>query len=122
MASTVIEQEETEVIEFQKNNQVVKQQFPNSGWWSIRDKELKQKKYKSNNGNAIEEEYSIDSIFASENINKPGYGIVLNPNGDYFPGLIYEQDVEHPEQHVCNRVTNYWATSKRNSAASIPME
>ena len=106
-------------IEFQKNNQVVKQQFPNSGWWSIRDKELKQKKYKSNNGNAIDEEYSIDSIFASENTNKPGYGIVLNPNGDYFPGLIYEQDVEHPEQHVCNRVTNYWAHSKRKIEAVL---
>lgn len=107
-------------IEFKKNNTVVKTQYPNSGWYEITDKELKETAYKSTNGNAIEEDVTIDTIFASEKTMKPGFGVVLNTNGSYFTGMAYiGTDVEHPEQHLADRITDYWATSKRKIEAHL---
>ncbi len=107
-------------IEFRKNNTVVKTQYPNSGWYEITDKELKETTYKSTNDNAIEEDVTIDTIFASENTMKPGFGLVLNTNGSYFTGMAYVgTDVEHPEQHLADRITDYWATSKRKIEAHM---
>ena len=107
-------------IEFRKNNTVVKTQYPNSGWYEITDKELKETAYKATNGNAIEEDVTIDTIFASEKTMKPGFGVVLNTNGSYFTGMAYVgTDVEHPEQHLADRITDYWATSKRKIEAHL---
>ena len=106
-------------IEFRKNNTVVKQQFPNSGWYKLTDKELKTVTYKSENNNAIEEDASIDSIFASEKVMKPGYGIVLNINGSYLTTVAYGAAEMHPEQHYVDRITNYWSTSKRKIEANL---
>lgn len=106
-------------IEFTKNNTVKKQQFPNSGWYSITDKEIEHKAYKSENNNAIFDEYSTESIFASEKESEPNYGIVLNANGSYASTISYDGVDEHPEQHFVNRVTSYWATSKRKIEANL---
>ena len=107
-------------IEFKKNNTVVKTQYPNSGWYEITDKELKETVYKATNGNAIEEDVTIDTIFASEKTMKPGFGVVLNTDGSYFTGMAYVgTDVEHPEQHLADRITDYWATSKRKIEAHL---
>lgn len=108
-------------IEFRKNNTVVKTQYPNSGWYEIEDKELKETTYKATNDNAIEEDVTIDTIFASEKTMKPGFGVVLNTNGSYFTGMTYGSgtDVEHPEQHIADRITDYWATSKRKIEAHL---
>ena len=109
-------------IEFRKNNTVLKQQFPNSGWYKLTDKELKDVKYKSTNANAIKEDFTVDSIFASENRSQPGYGIVLNPDGSYLTTMSYGEPIaviEHPEKHLVKRVTNYWSSSKRKIEASL---
>ena len=44
-----------------------------------------------------------------------GYGVIMNANGSYFKGFQY---VEHgslvfPEQHLANRVVNYWQEARR---------
>lgn len=106
-------------LEFTKNNTVKKQQFPNSGWYSITDKEIEHKAYKSENNNAIFDEYSTESIFASEKESEPNYGIVLNANGGYASTISYDGVDEHPEQHFVNRVTSYWASSKRKIEANL---
>lgn len=71
--------------------------------------------YKSENGNNVEDEWSCDTSFASENYSKFGYGVVLNTDFSYFTGYGYNGSsvLTHPEQHLADRVTNYWATSKR---------
>lgn len=106
-------------IAFTKNNTVNKTQYPNSGWWDIKEKKLKNVKYKATNGNAIDDEYSVDNIFASENVMKPGYGIVINSNGGYVTTVNYGESAEHPEQHLADRIANYWASSKRKIEASM---
>lgn len=109
-------------MEFCKNCRYVKQQFPNSGWNKLTKKEIKEPKYTSHNANAIEEDFSVDSIFASENVSEPGYGIVLNPDGSYFTTMSYGEPIaviEHPEKHLVKRVTNYWSSSKRKIEASL---
>ena len=106
-------------LEFIKNNTVKKQQFPNSGWWDIVDKEIERKAYKSENANAIFDEYSTESIFASEKVSEPNYGIVLSASGGYLSTLPYNGSDEHPEQHFVNRVTSYWSTSKRKIDANL---
>lgn len=105
-------------IEFTKNNTVKKQQYPNSGWYDIVDKEIDKKEYKSENANAIFDEYSTDSIFSSENVSEPNYGIVLSSAG-YLSTIPYDGIDEHPEQHLVNRVTSYWAKSKRKIEANL---
>ena len=106
-------------IEFQKNNTVTKEQVPNSGWWVLTDKELEMKPYKSENANAIADEYSSESIFVSEKTMEPGYGIVLNANGSYLTTIPYAGTDAHPEQHFIDRVTSYWSASKRKIEANL---
>ena len=106
-------------LEFQKNNTVTKEQVPNSGWWVLTDKELEMKPYKSENANAIADEYSSESIFVSEKTMEPGYGIVLNANGSYLTTIPYAGTDAHPEQHFIDRVTSYWSASKRKIEANL---
>jgi hypothetical protein len=106
-------------LEFTKNNTVKKQQYPNSGWYDIVDKEIERKAYKSENANAIFDEYSTESIFASEKVSEPNFAIVLAATGGYLSTLSYNGSDEHPEQHFVNRVTSYWATSKRKIEANL---
>lgn len=106
-------------LEFTKNNTVKKQQYPNSGWYDIVDKEIERKAYKSENANAIFDEYSTESIFASEKVSEPNFAIVLSANGGYLSTLSYNGSDEHPEQHFVNRVTSYWSTSKRKIDANL---
>lgn len=106
-------------LEFTKNNTVKKQQYPNSGWYDIVDKEIERKAYKSENANAIFDEYSTESIFASEKVSDPNFAIVLSANGGYLSTLSYNGSDEHPEQHFVNRVTSYWSTSKRKIDANL---
>jgi hypothetical protein len=46
-----------------------------------------------------------------------GYGLIFNPSGGIVSKVQYnhwgDQVQEHPEQHLANRVANYWASAKR---------
>ena len=42
-----------------------------------------------------------------------GYGLLLNSSGNIISTVNYGGTPEHPEQHLANRVTTYWATAKR---------
>ena len=101
-------------IEFTRNGTVTKQELPNSHWNYIKPKRIKDKYvYKSSNANAVQETYSEDNIFCSDRNMKFGYGIVLEPNGNYMVTAQYNGSNAHPEQHKANRITDYWANSKR---------
>ena len=69
--------------------------------------------YTAVNWNQSKDEWSADCIFASDNNLEYGYGLLLNATGGYVATVPYGGNSEHPEQHLANRVSNYWANSKR---------
>ena len=69
--------------------------------------------YTAVNWNQSKDEWSADCIFASDNNLEYGYGLLLNATGGYVAVVPYGTDTEHPEQHLADRVSNYWAESKR---------
>lgn len=69
--------------------------------------------YTAVNWNQSKDEWSADCIFASDNNLEYGYGLLLNATGGYVAVVPYGNTTEHPEQHLANRVSNYWANSKR---------
>ena len=84
----------------------------------VRPRELKQervttKEYSAVNSNDSKEEWNANCIFASDNNMEYGYGLLLNASGNIIQTVNYGNNAEHPEQHLANRVANYWATAKR---------
>jgi hypothetical protein len=47
------------------------------------------------------------------------YGVILNPDGTPVETLTYGNQSQHPEQHLANRVVNFWATAKRMIRADL---
>lgn len=80
-------------------------------------------KYVSTNSNNVRNEWNADCIYASYNNNSIGAGLLINPSGSATPfvnTLSYNGGTaEHPEQHLANRVTTYWATAKRKLATQL---
>lgn len=84
----------------------------------VRPRELKQNRvtsqeYSAVNTNSSKEEWNANCIFASDNNMEYGYGLLLNASGSIIQTVNYGNTSEHPEQHLANRVANYWATAKR---------
>ena len=69
--------------------------------------------YAASNTNDSKEEWNANCIFASDNNMEYGYGLLLNSSGNIISTVNYGGTPEHPEQHLANRVTTYWATAKR---------
>lgn len=91
-------------------------QLPTGNFARIVDREMNSRVvYKSENQNNVRQEWNADTIFASENNTKYGYGVILNDDYTYMEGVTYGSSatIVHPEQHLADRVTTYWATSKR---------
>ena len=71
------------------------------------------REYTAVNWNQSKDEWSADCIFASDNNLEYGYGLLLNATGGYVATVPYGNNSEHPEQHLADRVSKYWANSKR---------
>lgn len=71
------------------------------------------KEYVAENQNQTHEEWNADCIFASDNNMEYGYGLLMNADGSFMATAPYAGGNEHPEQHLANRVANYWARSRR---------
>ena len=69
--------------------------------------------YVATNNNQTHEEWNADCIFASDNNMEYGYGLLSNPDGSYMATAPYAAGGQHPEQHLANRVANYWRVSRR---------
>jgi hypothetical protein len=69
--------------------------------------------YFANNQNQTHEEWNADLIFASDNNMEYGHGLLMNADGSFMETAPYTAGGQHPEQHLANRVANYWATSRR---------
>ena len=76
--------------------------------------------YKSTGSNQFVNEPTIDLIFASDNNNQFGCGIILNADGSYCSGLAYpDGSTQHPEQHVANRMGTFYAQTRRLLAIDV---
>lgn len=81
------------------------------------------REYTAKNDNVLQDKWSTDCIFSTENYMKFGPGPVLNPDSGYFAGWNYtehrEAQPEHgtgdtyPEQHLVDRVASFWSRSRR---------
>jgi len=90
----------------------------------VRPRELKQervttKEYSNTNTNDSKEEWNANCIFASDNNMEYGYGLLLDANGNIISTVEYNGDDQHPEQHLADRVVDYWATAKRMLDLSV---
>lgn len=100
-------------ITFQRNAGVVKEQYP-SEQWKVEDKNRPTSfNYSSNNQNSVRDEWNADCIYATENACKFCYGEIFEPSGALLTEVYYGLTSERPEQHLANRVTSYWQTSRR---------
>lgn len=89
--------------------------------------------YTAKNDAVVKDEWDGDTMFASDNYCKFGPGVVVNPDKTYFIGWNYLShnnaatvpakqpgynpivlaSPSQPEQHLVNRVVNYWSKSRR---------
>lgn len=72
------------------------------------------REYVSSNDDMIGETWDADTIFASDNDFVFGYGILMNLEGTPFTG-----NSDRPEQHLADRVINYWQTSRRKIVCEL---
>jgi hypothetical protein len=53
------------------------------------------------------------------NLMKPGYGIIMNTDYTLAESADFNGASARPEQHLADRVTTYWRTSKRRIATEL---
>jgi hypothetical protein len=108
-------------IQFIKNDTVSKIQYPNSRWNDITFLQLPNKlEYKASNNNNVRNDFNADCIYASEIQMEPAFGVIINQDNSYMRELSYNGGTPiRPEQHLANRVVNYWQTSKRRLAVDV---
>lgn len=75
--------------------------------------------YVANSPSNSGREWNADMCFASDNNMKYGYGVIINPDGTLMETAPYGNNLEHPEQHLANRVASQWATVRRNITADL---
>ena len=107
-------------IEFSRD----KVYLPVSGSSVLRPREMvderqTSKLYTSNNANQTQGEWNADCIFASDDNFEYGYGLLMNPDGTYMTTVPYGNTTGRPEQHLADRVTAYWAQSKRSISTEV---
>lgn len=77
--------------------------------------------YKSSNGSNMSDEWDTDCIYASQNNLARGYGLLMNADYSYLSKMTFagSATAKHPEQHLADRVTNFWQTSRRRLAVEL---
>lgn len=71
--------------------------------------------YKAKNITMAKNEWGDDTIFATDNYNVFGAGVVLNPDDSYFGGWDYtthQEGTTKPEQHLADRVVAFTNVSR----------
>lgn len=91
---------------------------------TLKQERVSSREYKASNTNGTGEKWNADCIFASDNLMKYGYGLIINPNGTFMETARYGNDLnnptqEHPEQHLADRVASFWAQSKRQVTTEL---
>lgn len=110
-------------VEFIKNDNATKVgPYPNSGFYDVQKLNRPTSyTYKSKNQNSVRNEYNVDAIYGSDDKAPQGYGLLMNPDGSYLSKMLFagSATAKHPEQHLADRVTAYWQTSRRRLAVEL---
>ena len=101
------------IFEFTRNPGVVKHGSANYSTYCEDIERPTRFGYESRNQNSVRNEWNADVIYATENACKFCYGEIINPDGSFVQNVGYGNTEARPEQHLANRVTDYWQTSKR---------
>lgn len=98
--------------------------------------------YTAKNDQVLNSEWSGSTMFATEDYSKFGPGVVTNPDLSYFKGWDYEnhQDANiidiplpgyppivlnnstQPEQHLVNRIAQFWSQSRRKIECELQQQ
>lgn len=65
------------------------------------------------------EEWNCDVIFASDNNMEIGRGLLMNADASFMATALYAGGNEHPEQHLANRVADYWEVSRQKIVCDL---
>jgi hypothetical protein len=110
-------------VEFFKNDDVTKYgPYPNSGYYDVqRLGRPTSYTYKSKNQNTVRNLYNADAIYGSDDKAPQGYGLLMNADYSYLSKMVFagSSTAKHPEQHLADRVTNFWQTSRRRLAVEL---
>ncbi len=80
---------------------------------------VSEREYTSSGNGQTHDEWNADCIYASDNDMEYGYGLLMQPDGDYMQKVPYGNVTEWPEQHLANRVTTYWQQTRRMMTANV---
>lgn len=75
--------------------------------------------YDAFNGTMVDQEWSVKNSFATDKDFNFGYSVLSNPDGTLFTGHNYGGTITQPEQHLANRVVEYWSKSKRRLSCEL---
>lgn len=79
--------------------------------------------YEVKSNAAFQSDVNIDTIFASDNNNAYGTGIILTPDGYYASVVEYSSqggsEPQHPEQHLVDRIANYGGKARSVLSFSV---
>lgn len=79
--------------------------------------------YSVENASVFRGEVSVDTIFATNNGNALGLGIIMNMDGSYCDGLLYEYASgggnERPEEHLVDRMGNYYSEVRKSATLEV---
>ena len=67
----------------------------------------------------VDQEWSVKNSFATDKDFNFGYAVLSNPDGTLFTGHNYGGTITQPEQHLANRVVEYWSKSKRRLSCEL---
>ena len=70
-------------------------------------------KYTAAGASNFADETSVSTIFASDNQNSMGDGLVMNEDGSLLSTLTFGSVTAHPEQHLANRMADYGSGIRR---------
>ena len=86
---------------------------------TMADKRRSTIRYSAVNNNGNLDKWNADCIFATDNNAEYGYGLLMTSSGGYFGQMYYGSVQKYPEQHLCDRVSAYYATAKRMVTGSM---
>lgn len=86
------------------------------------EKRTSSKEYTSGNPTTAKSEWNADCIIASDNHMVYGFGLLMNDDGSFCDTVQYannQSNKQHPEQHLANRVTSLWTSTKRRLGLEV---
>lgn len=78
--------------------------------------------YTASNNNSSKDQWNADCIFATDNSLEYGFGLLTDASGNIVSTVGYGSSQEHPEQHLADRVANYWNAARRKLDVELRSE